>query len=84
MTKKNLDDTNDQNFVEISRVQEGELQTFVKDTQYNLLNDRLARRTYEESGDYYVKPFEVFVKESLNDSIGNKGVYSPEQKTKSG
>ena len=84
LTKKNLDDTNDQNFIEIARVQGGELQTFVKDTQYNLLNDRLARRTYDESGDYYVKPFEVFAKESLNDSIGNKGIYSPEQKTTQG
>ena len=84
LTKKNLDDTNDQNFIEIARVQAGELQTFVKDTQYNLLNDRLARRTYDESGDYYVKPFELFVKESLNDSIGNKGIYSPEQKTTEG
>ena len=84
LMKKNLDDRNDQNFIEIARVQAGELQTFVKDTQYNLLNDRLARRTYDESGDYYVRPFEVFAKESLNDSIGNKGIYSSEQKTTEG
>ena len=84
LMKKGLDDTNDQNFIEIARVQGGELQTFVKDTQYNLLNDRLAKRTYDESGDYYVKPFELFVKESLNDSIGNKGIYSSEQKTNQG
>ena len=31
-------------------------------TQYNLINDTLAKRTYDESGDYYVKPFEVFCK----------------------
>ena len=84
LMKKSLDDTNDQNFIEIARVQGGELQTFVKETQYNLLNDRLAKRTYEESGDYYVKPFEVFAKESLNDSIGNKGIYTSEQKTNQG
>ncbi len=84
LTKKNLDDTNDQNFIEIARVQGGELQTFVRDTQYNLINDSLAARTYDESGDYYVKPFEVFVKESLNDQIGNKGIYTSEQKTSQG
>ena len=84
LMKKSLDETNDQNFIEIARVQGGELQTFVKDTQYNLLNDRLAKRTYDESGDYYVKPFELFAKESLNDSIGNKGIYSPEQETNQG
>jgi len=84
LMKKDLDDTNDQNFIEIARVQGGELQTFVQDTQYNLINDTLAARTYDESGDYYVKPFEVFAKESLNDQIGNKGIYTSEQKTQQG
>ena len=84
LTKKALDDTNDQNFIEISRVENGDLQEFKYDTQYNLINDTLAKRTYDESGDYYVKPFEVFVKESLNDSIGNKGIYTSEQETNGG
>ena len=84
LAKKALDDINDQNFIEIARVEQGELQEFVTETQYNLINDTLANRTYDESGDYYVKPFEVFAKESLNDSIGNKGVYTSEQKTNQG
>ena len=84
LTKKNLDDTNDQNFIEIARVNNGELQKFLKDTQYNLINDTLAQRTFDESGDYYIKPFEVFAKESLNDRIGNKGIYTSEQKTQGG
>ena len=84
LTKKDLNDTNDQNFIEIARVQNGELQKFVKETQYNLINDTLAQRTFDESGDYYIKPFEVFAKESLNDKVGNKGIYSPEQKTQGG
>ena len=84
LMKKDLDDTNDQNFIEIARVQQGELQTFVNETQYNLINDTLASRTYDESGDYYVRPFEVFAKESLNDQIGNKGIYTSEQKTAQG
>jgi len=84
LRKKQLGDINDQNFIEIARVEQGELQTFVEDTQYNLINDTLASRTFEESGNYYVKPFEVFVKESLNDQIGNKGVYTSEQKTAQG
>ena len=84
LTKKNLDDLNDQNFIEISRIEGGDLQTFVKDTQYNLIRDTLAARTYDESGDYYVKPFQVHMKESLNDSIGNKGIYTSNQKTQQG
>ena len=84
LDKKTLDDTNDQNFIEIARVEQGEMQTFLKDTQYNLINDTLAQRTFDESGNYYVKPFEVFAKESLNDQIGNKGIYTSEQKTGQG
>ena len=48
------------------------------------LKDELARRTYDESGDYYVKPFSVDVRESLNDRIGNNGLYLPSQVTKNG
>ncbi len=84
LKSKSLSDTNDQNFIEIARVEGGELQTFVKDTQYNLIRDTLAKRTYDESGDYYIRPFEVFMKESLNDQIGNKGIYTSEQKTQQG
>ena len=79
--KKTLDDTNDQNFIEIARIENGSMQQFVKDVQYNIIRDTLAARTYDESGDYYVKPFEIFAKESLNNSVGNKGVYTAEQKT---
>ena len=82
LAKKVLTDTQDQNFVEIARVEEGVLQTFQKDTQYNLITDTLAKRTYDESGDYYVKPFQLFAKESLNDQIGNKGVFLPPKKLK--
>ena len=84
LSKKTIKDTNDQNFIEISRVINGELQSFAEETQYNLINDALAQRTFDESGDYYIRPFEVFAKESLNDQIGNKGVYSTGQKTSQG
>ena len=40
----------------------------VTTTEYNIFAKELARRTYDESGDYYVKPFSIDVKESLNDS----------------
>ena len=52
LTKKALDDNNDQNFIDISRIENGDIQTFKYETQYNLINDTLAKRTYDESGDY--------------------------------
>ena len=54
LIKKSLDDFDDENFVELLRVEDGILSKFVKDSNYNLIRDELARRTYDESGDYYI------------------------------
>ena len=72
---KPIDDFNDANFVELAVVENGILKSQVKNTQYNMIGDELARRTYAESGDYTINPFSVTVKESLNDRLGNNGVY---------
>ena len=84
LIKKGLDEFNDENFIELLRLENGRTQKFVKKTDYNLIRDELARRTFDESGDYYVKPFQVSVKESLNNRQGNGGVYLPTQKTAQG
>ena len=82
--KKPLTDFNDNNFVELAVVENGVLRSQVRNTQYSLIADELARRTYDESGDYYVKAFDISVKESLNDNVGNRGVYNTGQFTQSG
>jgi len=82
--KKSLDDFNDENFVELMRVENGILKKFTKKEDPNLITDELARRTYDESGDYYVKPYSVIAKESLNNKIGNNGVFQYNQLTKQG
>jgi len=84
LIKKELSDFNDENFVELLRVERGVLQKFVKTTNYDLIKDELARRTYDESGDYYVRPFNISIKESLNDQIGNNGLFVENQQTKQG
>jgi len=84
LIKKSLNDFDDENFVELLRVENGILSKFVKDSNYNLIRDELARRTYDESGDYYVRPFTLSTRESLNDRQGNNGVYFENQKTKGG
>jgi hypothetical protein len=84
LVKKSLDDFNDGNFVQLLKVNNGILEKIVSTTDYNIFSDELARRTYEESGDYYIKPFDIQVKESLNDYLGNNGVYNEGQITKQG
>ena len=47
------------------RIENGILQKFVKagQNEYNLIRDELARRTFDESGHYYIKPFPLAAKE---------------------
>ena len=66
------------------RVENGQREEFVNKTDFNIFKDELARRTYDESGDYYVKPFKVELKETLNDRISNRGLYFENQITKNG
>jgi hypothetical protein len=82
--KKSLDDFNDNNFVELASVSAGVLKSQKTTTDYSNLTDELARRTYSGSGDYCVTPFDVSVKESLNDQLGNRGIFNAGQFTYGG
>ena len=84
LIKKDLDDYDDNNFVELATVRNGVLTSRRTTPDYNILQDELARRTYAESGDYYVKPFGVGVKESLNNYQGNNGIFNSNQLTSQG
>ena len=84
--KKSLDDFNDDNFVELAVVKEGVLQTLIAaNTTYSMnFMEILARRTYAESGDYYVNPFDITFENSLNDNVGNRGIFQEGQFTPGG
>lgn len=82
--KKDINDFNDENFIELMRLRNGEIESFVQNTQYSLIRDELARRTYDESGDYYIRPFTISLKESLNDRVGNNGVFLDGEQTRQG
>ena len=88
--KKALNDFDDTNFVELATVTDGNIRTKVRRGDlgggpgYNNIEDTLARRTFAESGDYYVKPFDISVVDSLNDNLGNRGLYRENQLTSNG
>ena len=82
--KKALSDKNDANFVELAVVENGILRSKKETDQYAIVSDELARRTYAESGDYITKPFDVTVKDSLNNGMGNNGVLEEGQLTSAG
>ena len=83
LTKLTLGSTADQNFVELMRVSNGRVQAKARPTEYSVLGDNLARRTFDESGHYTVRRFQVNVKESLDDGL-NQGVYTSAQTTDEG
>ena len=91
--KKPLTDFDDNNFIELATVENGVLRAQTRKgfnvgssggVFYDDLTDVLARRTYDESGDYYVKPFDVSAFESLNDRKGNRGIFNAGQFTYGG
>ena len=38
-------------------------------TEYSVLGDSLARRTFDESGDYTVRPFQFDARESIDNTV---------------
>jgi len=70
LTKLAINSTSDSNFVELIRVTDGSIKTIVDKTQYSLLADELARRTYDESGDYSVRGFDIDIREHRNNNRG--------------
>jgi hypothetical protein len=82
--KKALTDTTDVNFVELLRVENGSIRKIIKSTEYSIIRDYLAKRTFDESGDYSVEDFELDLFNSLNDRLGNDGLYFSNQSTSQG
>lgn len=57
-------------FIELLRVVNGKIQYIVNRTDYAVLEDNLARRTYDESGNYTVRPFGIDVREYRDNNRG--------------
>ena len=53
------------NFVLIARLESGAITKHARTADYNHLADELARRTFDESGNYYVNPFKALVKDHV-------------------
>jgi len=81
LIKKPIDDLNDTDFIELLRLNAGAIEKVQNKTQYSIIRDYFAQRTYDESGNYVVDPFQVTVNNSLNDRLGNDGLYFDTEKT---
>ena len=77
-----LGSTDDENFIELTSIDTGQM-TRRNTTKLGGILETLAQRTYEESGNYTIRPFTFEMKESvtLNE---NEGVYAKGKTTRFG
>lgn len=70
LVKRSLDVTESENFIDLGQIVEGQIVKLVSQTEYSELEKTLARRTYDESGDYTVRPFKIDVREHRSNDRG--------------
>jgi len=75
LTSLPLDSSISSDYVEIMRFNEGVLEEHLRYSKYNELEKNLARRTYDESGDYVVSGLDVTTREHLKTAL-NGGRYT--------
>jgi hypothetical protein len=63
----------DKNFIQLLQINTGLVEKQIKAADYNVLEETLARRTYDESGDYVVEDFAFDVREYYQNN--NNGLY---------
>ena len=65
-----------ENFIQLLKVQDGKKQEEIKYPTYGELGKTLARRTYDESGDYTITPFNLDLKShrGISGTTANAGV----------
>lgn len=70
----NYNELTDKNFIQLAQIKNGVIEKQVKPADYTLLEETLARRTFDESGDYVVKDFNIDVREYVQ-LENNNGIY---------
>ena len=75
LTKKDIGSADDADFIELMTLRSGNVESMVRSTEYSVLEETLARRTFDESGDYIVRGFNLDLREHLDDGL-NDGVFS--------
>ena len=80
LTKFGYTAVTDRNFIQLLKIKSGIVEKKVRQFDYNLLEETLARRTFDESGDYVVEDFPIDIREYYQRN-GNNGFYSLNRQT---
>lgn len=69
---RTVDSSDLKEFIEVAVMREGGLQKVIQTPIYGVIGDELARRTFDESGDYVIKNFDIFMSDSeANSAFAN-------------
>jgi len=77
LTTRALDSQDDEQFIELQRIEQANVVESFEQTQLSVLGDILARRTYDESGNYTVKAFELALQNNTSNSAQTDVILSP-------
>ena len=80
-SKKSINEKNVDNFLELLKIEDGTVTSESNQEISKLVEDELARRTFDESGDYIVNEFNLSLRESLNNLVDKDGFYFGDEKT---
>jgi len=77
LSQKDLNSTDLEKFVELARIENGTLLDSIENSVYSVLEDTFARRTYDESGNYTVKPFQISLQTNESNTAQTDIIVSP-------
>lgn len=67
-----------ENFIKVVTINDGEVSTPTRSNDLSVFNDILAKRTFDESGDYIVDDFKLEIREHLDNGT-NRGLYNADE-----
>lgn len=76
-TTRALDSIDDDKFIELVRIESGQVKRQTKYPIYGDLEDTLARRTFDESGSYTVRPFKLSIIDHPSDANSVQAIIDP-------
>jgi hypothetical protein len=77
LASRSLISTDTTKFIEIARIENGIMLESVNRPLYSVLADEFARRTYDESGNYTVRPFQIKLETNATNSANLDVTLSP-------
>ena len=88
LANKEIGSSEDTDFIELMTILNGRVVANEAElTKYATIGDTLARRTFDESGDYTIRPFQFDIRESIDNSVKTKefdGVFTKGSNTDDG